>query len=191
MNASEDRAQARPDIVENYKDFDPPANVRQIVEELVDAVPQKYLNGLKTILLTNLSALSRNQRRQKMWSRNRKIGVEQARGSYARATKSSSAMVRIYVDNALESWPPWTLRMPLMRYQVLADVLYHEIGHHIHAVHKPEYEGPENVAEAWERRLTADFVKARYWYLVPALRIAGKLIRLWERCRKRLRRMRK
>jgi hypothetical protein len=51
------------------------------------------------------------------------------------------------VDNIVKAQPSWALHVPLLRYVTVGDVLYHEIGHHIHAVHRPVYDGKENVAE--------------------------------------------
>jgi hypothetical protein len=159
----------RPEIVENYRSFEPPANFNKMLEELLDAVPAKYFVGLRSIVLTNQSALTRDQRRQKVWSRNRKIRLADARGCYYGATKSSPATVWLYVDNILRSEPPRFRRMPILRYDALGTVLYHEIGHHIHAVHQPVYEGKENVAEDWSKKLFVRFLKLRYWYLRPVL----------------------
>jgi hypothetical protein len=167
METTQDERKARPEIVENYRDFGPPANFRKLLEDLLDAVPAKYLVGLRTIVLANQSALTRDQRRQKVWSRNRKIRLADARGSYQRATKSSSATVWLYVDNILRSEEPWFRRIPIFRYHALATVLYHEIGHHIHAVHKPIFDGKENVAEDWSKKLFGRFCRLRYWYLRP------------------------
>jgi hypothetical protein len=83
-------------------------------------------------------------------------------GSYSRAWKSSPATVWLYVDNIAKGAPPWVLVVPLLRYVVVGDVLYHEIGHHIHAVHRPVYDGKENVAEDWSRRLGRQFIRKRY-----------------------------
>ena len=82
METQHDERRVRPEIVENYRDFEPPANFRMLLEDLLDGVPAKYLVGLKTIVLVNHSALTRNQRRQKTWSRNRKIRLAAARGCY-------------------------------------------------------------------------------------------------------------
>jgi hypothetical protein len=62
---------------------------------------------------------------------------------------------------------PWELSAPLFCYQPLATVLYHEIGHHIHAEHKPVFEGKENIAEDWSRKLSGCFYRQHYWYLMP------------------------
>jgi hypothetical protein len=187
MRATEIGQGVRPEIVENYRDFEPPAKFRKMTEELRDSVPQKYLNGLKTIILTNREALSRKQRQQKLWTRNRKVALADCLGSYQHATKSSDALVSPYVDNILKSWPRWICRVPVIGYQLIWMVLYHEIGHHIHAVHEPRFEGRENIAESWEKKLGKVFFKKRYWYLVPAMYVLGKFLRLGKRIKKALR----
>jgi hypothetical protein len=166
-----------PEVIENYSHFEPPRQLRALIEELLNAVPPNYLVGLKSILLTNQSAMTRDQRRQKVSGRKGKYGLAEARGAYYRATNSSPAYVLLLVDNTLVSWPPWVLRVPYFRYAVLSEVLYHEIGHHIHAVHQPVHEGQENVAEDWQRKLNGIFIRRRYWYLRPILYPARKLAR--------------
>lgn len=47
------------------------------------------------------------------------------------------------------------------------DVLYHEIGHHIHAEHRPVHEQRENVAEDWSSKLMRNFYRKHYWYIFP------------------------
>src|SRR5882724_13267166 len=178
MEAARDQQSIRPEILENYKDFEPPSNFRKLLDDLLEAVPAKYLVGLKTIVLANQSALTRDQRRQKIWSRNRKVQLKEVRGCYYRATRSSPATVWLYVDNILRSEVPWFRRMPILRYEALGTVLYHEIGHHIHAVHKPVYEGREDVADEWSKKLFGRFVRLRYGYLRPILYPVRLLLRL-------------
>jgi hypothetical protein len=187
METTQDERRVRPEIVENYRDFEPTANFRMLLEDLLDAVPAKYLVGLKTIVLANQSALTRDERRQKIWSRNRKIRLAEARGSYYRATKSSPATVWLYVDNILRSESPWFRRLPILRYYELATVLYHEIGHHIHAVHRPVFEGKEEVAEDWSKKLFGRFCRLRYWYLRPFVYTIWLLIELGRRIKRKIR----
>lgn len=186
METSQDERRVRPEVVENYRDFEPPANFRKLLEDLLRTVPARYLVGLKTIVLANHSALTRNQRRQKIWSRNRKIRLAEARGSYYGATKSSPATIWLYVDNILQSEEPWLRRIPMLRYYALATVLYHEIGHHIHAVHKPVFEGKEKVAEDWSKTLFGRFCRLRYWYLRPFAYPISPLIKLVNRTRRKI-----
>jgi hypothetical protein len=173
-----------PEIIENFRDFEPPANFGNIVDDLVRYVPPEFLLGLQSITLTNRIALSRNQKRQKTWSRNRKIRLADALGYYTPATRSSRAAVVLYVDNITQGWPGWLGRVPLVRYMPAGEVLYHEIGHHIHAAHLPVYEGKEDVADYWRRKLWGRFVRRRYWYLFPFIYVAGKIVRIAKRLRK-------
>ena len=169
-------------IVESYRDFEPPPKFKRSVEILLSYVPQEYLVGLKTIVLTNRAALDRNQRRQKIWSRNRKVRLADCRGSHSRASKFSPATVWLYVDNIVQSEPEWLRWIPILSLVEVGEVLYHEIGHHIHTLHQPVYEGRENVAEDWSRRLWRRFLHTRYWYLTPllyVLRIALKPFIKW------------
>ena len=188
MKSSEPIKLQKPNVVENYRDFEPPTDVRSLVETLLDAVPQKYLIGLKTILLTNQEALTRDQRRQKTWSRNRKYPLAKARGAYYKATKDRPATVWLFVDNILRGQPSWFLHTPLFRYWEISEVLYHEIGHHIHEVHNPEYEGKENVAEEWSKKLSRHFYRRHYWYLVPILYLPGTLMNRVKRIKKKSKR---
>jgi hypothetical protein len=165
---------AGPAVVESYRDFEPPPNFRRLIETLLLYIPPKHLIGLKTIVLTNRSGLTRDQRRQKVWSRNRKILLAEASGSYSRATKSSPATVWLYVDNLVRN-AGWMLRVPFFCYMMPGDVLYHEVGHHIHTVHKPIHEERENVAEDWSRKLYAHFVRQHYWYIYPFLYIVARI----------------
>jgi hypothetical protein len=163
--SNEPKARILPDIVESYRDFAPPAYFRRVIETLLRGVPQKYLVGLKKIVLTNRAGLSRDKRRQKVRSRSRRIRLAEALGAYYKETRSSPAAVWLYVDNIVNQTNNWVLRLPVFRYMAIGGVLYHEIGHHIHQVHRPVYEGKENVAEAWSSRLGRSFIRRRYWYL--------------------------
>jgi len=174
-----------PNIVESYRDFEPRSNFRHDVETLLRYVPPKYLVGLKTIVLTNRAGLTRDKRKQKVWSRNRKVRLAESLGSYSRAWKSSPATVWLYVDNIAEAEATWWNRVPLLRYMMPAEVLYHEIGHHIHAVHRPIHEGRETVAEDWSHKLWGRFCRKHYWYLFPFLYVfallTSPIVRRWKR----------
>jgi hypothetical protein len=179
MENGEKARDVRPEIVESYRDFTPPPK-SGMVDNLLSYVPPKYLVGLKKIVLTNRSALPRDKRRQKVWGRGRKYRLAESLGSYSRAWKSSPATVWLYMDNIVSADPAWVLRTPLLRYTRLADVLYHEIGHHIHAVHRPVHDGKENVAEDWSRKLSGRFLRRHYWFLMPILfplSFATKMVR--------------
>jgi hypothetical protein len=182
----QDSGTTGPTIVESYRDFEPPVNFRQSVETLLRYVPPKYLVGLETIVLTNRASLNRDVRKQKVWSRNRKVRLAESLGSYSRSWKSSPAAVWLYVDNIVEAGATWFKWFPVLRYAMPAEVLYHEIGHHIHTVHRPLHEGRENVADDWRRKLWANVCRRHYWYLYPLLYVLARIASLIV---KRLKRM--
>lgn len=160
-------SRTRPEVIEAYREYSPPCDARGTVEVLLRYVPAEYLTGLRTILLINSSALRCDERRQKSWSRNRKVRLAESAGSYHQAMPDRPASIRILVDNVLGPVPRFVLCLPLLRFLMFADVLYHEIGHHIHTTRRPEHREREEVAEAWQKKLTAKFFRARYWYLIP------------------------
>lgn len=182
---------AGPNIVESYRDFEAPPNFCQTIETLLKYVPAKYLVGLETIVLTNREGLTRDQRRQKVWSRNRKIRLADALGSYSAASKSSQASVWLYVDNICSAESSWWRKFPILRYLRPSEVLYHEIGHHIHKFHRPEHTEREDVAEDWSRKLRGRFIRKHYWYLFPVLyafaRLLSPLVKLAKRNKARTR----
>jgi hypothetical protein len=104
------------------------------------------------------------------------VRLAESMGSYSRAWKSSPATVWLYVDNIVASEATWWKWVPVLRYTVPAEVLYHEIGHHIHTVHRPIHEGKENVAEDWSRRLWGHFCRKHYWYLFPFLYVLARMV---------------
>lgn len=187
MKLSEPTKVPLPEVVENYRDLEPPAQVRKAVENLLKAVPQKYLAGLKTIVLTDQGALTRDQRRQKIWGRTRRYPLAESRGLYYEATNRNSATVWLFVDNTMRAWPRSLWKFPFLCYIELSEVLYHEIGHHIHAVHRPEYEGKENVAEDWSLKLWGRFLRRHYWYMMPLLYPLAKTFNLFKKIKRHFR----
>ena len=167
-----------PNILEAYRDYIPPQCVRKMVDDLLKAAPPRYLVGLQTIILTNQAAQPRKKKQQKTWSRNRKIKLVEALGYYSGASRSSRASITLHIDNIFKGATPRKLRDPFARYYLLASVLYHEIGHHIHAEHNPVYEGKENVAEDWGDKLVKRFYRTHYWYLMSMFEPLGFLIKL-------------
>jgi hypothetical protein len=171
-----------PAIIENFRDFEPPAKFRNIVDDLVRCVPPEFLVGLQSITLTNRFALSRNQKRKKTWSRNRRIRLADALSYYTPATRSSRFHCALRGQHY--AGLAWMVgETALVRYMPTGEVLYHEMGHHIHAAHRPVYKGKEDVAEYWRRKLWSRFMRQRYWYLVPPFYVVGKIIRTVEKLR--------
>ena len=164
-------------VYEDYRDFEPSVEVRARVEMLLGRLTSAQAQGLGSVVLTNQAALSRAGRRQKTWNRGRKVPLASSLGSYHRAWKGEPAWIRILVDNTLAIAPRWAHQLPAVATVCVASVLYHEVGHHIHATTHPEYREREDVAEEWSKRLTRELVFDRYWYVAVPL---AALIRVYR-----------
>lgn len=154
------------DIEEYYKDFSCPFSASRTVKYLLLGIPRKYYDSLGKVMLTNSKALNRKARRGKTWARGKKYKLNECRGWYNREWKGEPAEIVILVDNVLKSWPRWKLLFPLFKSLVLSDVLFHELGHHIHRTMVPEYKEEEDVADRWKERLSRTYYLRRYWYTI-------------------------
>ena len=64
--------------------------------------------------------------------------------------------------------------MLLGRTVCFSKVLFHEIGHHIHATVRPEFREKEDIADDWGKKLTGNYLLKRYWFIPrPAWKIVG------------------
>jgi hypothetical protein len=160
-------AQDGPEIVEDYKSYQPPVHGADIIRGLVQCVPSEYLHALSAVVITNSAALSHKRRREKTWHRKRQFRVAACLGTYHQKWQGSPAWIEIFVDNLAASCPKSFLRIPPLRDFVFAHVFYHELGHHIHKVLHPEYREREDVADKWRGYLIRLFFERKYWYLAP------------------------
>ncbi|HJX92340.1 MAG TPA: hypothetical protein VJ372_17700, partial [Pyrinomonadaceae bacterium] len=89
----------------------------------------------------------------------------EALGSYQPAWPGNAAFIRQYVDNMLVQYQALTLRVSFIRELLVANTLFHEIGHHIHLTKTREFRHREDVADDWANRLTREYFGRRYWYV--------------------------
>ena len=175
------------DVVESYKDYAPPINAKAVVEGLIKRVPEKYIVGLKCVVLTNREHLSHDRRRGRTWFRGRKYRQADSLGLYHESWRGEPAWIEVFVDNLVDSWGADFLRIPFFRDLAFCDVVYHELGHHVHKAVRPEHREREDVAEDWRKRFTREYLRRKYWYLLPIMYPLGLAVRLGERAVKTLR----
>lgn len=156
-------------IQDAYKDFIPPVNARRTVSRLLSGIPAKYVSGIKTVVLTNTQGLNRERRKQKTRSRKRKVRIRESSGLYHQEWRNEPAWIEIFVDNLCQYWPSWILRIPFLRDLAFAETVFHEIGHHLQRTQVPEFAEREDVADRWSERLSRQYLRRRYWYLMPLL----------------------
>lgn len=145
----------RPKVVTDFTaGYVPPFDVAAAIVKMLDPIPPKYLSGLSEIVLTNTAGLPRKLRRSMTKSRKRKVRTAEALGLYFQEWKGQPAWIKIYVNNVLRNWESgFWLKLRFLREMLLGDVLFHEIGHHIHRTVRPEFREREDVADEWKTKL--------------------------------------
>jgi hypothetical protein len=174
---------SRPKVVTQFTaGYVPPFDVAATVEKMLETVPPKFLNGLSEIVLTNTATLPRKLRRSVTKSRGRKVKQAEARGLYFQEWNNQPAWIQIYVDNTLRNWERglW-LKLSYFREQVLGNVLFHEIGHHIHKTLRPEFREREDVADEWKTKLRRNQFGLQHPLERAILRLFKPLIRAFIR----------
>lgn len=161
----------QPEIIENYSDYSPPFDVKLAVSRMLNTTPPERLVGLRAVVLTNKSSLPRKRRRGITWAaRKRKVRMKDVAGLYHPHWGNEAAWIEVFVDEVFGPWQKgWWLKVSLCRDMLLSDVLFHEIGHHIHATSHPEFRERETVADEWRDRLGGRYFRSEYpWLLVLA-----------------------
>jgi hypothetical protein len=178
-------------IVEDYADYTPPAWVRPTVERLLASLSTAHLNGLSAIVLSD--GATATERKVRVARRNRHgIFI----GRYHHAWKQDSAWIEIVVDRTIDRVPRRYHGVQFIRDFVIGEVLFHEVGHHLHFAIGSAERGGEESAEDWAMRLAVVHFGKRYGHLRPILPmirwIAGVMARRerYELSRSRQRRQR-
>jgi hypothetical protein len=160
-------------IYESYEGYRPPHYVYPTIAKLLVCVPSQYLSGVRSVVLTNASAIGRGKTR-------RVAGKKYARrdcfGFYHPKTNGEQPWIEIVVDNILARWfnrgvSRFLTAIPFVRDTAFAQVLYHEVGHHVERIIGAPAPAGEAAAEAWKERLCGIYFRKRYWYLRPLARL--------------------
>lgn len=162
---------AKVKVEEQYRHYIPPLRVHRSLQLLMRSVPEKYLNGLYRITLTNSEML--RSVRGKITSEKQRFRPADCQGLYRKGH------IFLVIDQILSLYPESILLLlPPFKTFVIGQVLYHEIGHHIHRLEEPGYRtGKEVVADEWRDKLMQLFLRQRYWYLAWPGRLVRPLVR--------------
>jgi hypothetical protein len=156
-------------IQEIYTEFSPPANFRGIVESLLRSVPNHYLVGLSHVHLTNVKCLNRERRHERIRSRGKQKPVSACCAVYHYQFNGQPARIEIFVDNLVAAYRYGRvyLRLPLVRSLFVGQVLFHELGHHLGAIHQGCHAPNQKIAEEWALRLMVAFIERQFRWLNP------------------------
>lgn len=147
------------------------------LELLLRYVPEEHLEGLHTIVVTN-SEYMRKAVPGKYIQEKRRFRAADYRGMYC------NREIWLIIDRICDV--ELFMIIPPARTILIGEVLYHEIGHYIHAMQQPGFKKEkEAFAAECKDRLMQSFVSQRYWYLRGILKLFAPLIRplyrKWQR----------
>ena len=149
---------------------------------MLASVQPRYLIGLKEVVLTNSTGLSRKLRRSVTKSRKRKVRIAAARGLYHQAWKGKQAWIEIFVDNTLSFYDKGFMSLLLhfgyFRETELGGVLFHEIGHHIDATVRPEFREKEDIADDWSVKFRRKWFQEKRPFQRRVLRLFVPMMRI-------------
>lgn len=130
--------------------------------------PPRWVVATVERLLTDSAAVGRGKTGR---IKGRKYARNECRGFYHAERRGEPAWIELVVDN--------------IRDMIIGNVLYHEIGHHLHATIGSASSGGEESADDWSRRLNRVHFRKHYWYLRPVVRTlaAGFGVYRWFRKR--------
>lgn len=158
-------------IVEQYQDYSPPVRVNEVVLLLMRYVPVEHLEGLRKIVMTNSASLLSSSKGKFVAEDGKRLRPAECLGLY------SNGNIFLVVDHIMRQYPEAFLLVPFFKKLAIGEILYHEVGHHIHKREQPGYrDNRETFADEWRDELLAIFFKARYWYLMPILRAYARFI---------------
>jgi hypothetical protein len=165
-------------VYENYKGYRPPRYAHPTVAKLLSMVPPRYLCGLQSVVLTDGEAIGKGKTRRVA---GKKYARDACLGFYHAERRGEQAWIEIVVDNIVEIYsdprlPRFLSHVPVVRNVAFAYALYHELGHHLECILGAPARVGEAAAEAWQRRLLRSYFRKSYWYLVPFLGVAKKIV---------------
>ena len=157
-------------VEEQYLDYTPPVRLHRSLRLLLRYVPEEYLKGLYRITLTNSENLRRI--RGKITSEKQRFRPADCQGLYHKGH------IFLVTDQIFSQYPELFLLVSPFKTFVIGEVLYHEIGHHIHRLEEPGYRtDKEVVADEWRDKFLHLFLRQRYWYLAWTVSVLRPLFR--------------
>ena len=157
-------------VKDDFRKYTAPAWVAPTVIRLIQSVPPTRLIGLSSIVLTESAATAKVQIRRRA---GRKHRPKDRLGFYHKAWRGGAPIIHLIVDNILDHGGNAWLQMK--RDVLIADVLFHEIGHHLNVNVGLIARNEEASAEAWSLRLWQRHVRKRYSFLIPLVRTIKRI----------------
>jgi hypothetical protein len=165
-------------IKEDFRSYAAPSWTATTVIRLLQSLPPTHLVGLSSIVLTETASTAGVKIRRKG---GRKYSPKDRLGFYRPDRSGGAATIYLIVDNILtHEGDVW---LQAKRDVIMADVLFHEVGHHLNAKMGLIARNEEASAEAWSLKLWRLHIRRRYSFLIPVLRMVHHTASLARRRR--------
>ncbi|HEU4712951.1 MAG TPA: hypothetical protein VFS76_15360 [Pyrinomonadaceae bacterium] len=157
-------------IIEEYEDYTPPVRVSTAVELLMKHVPPEHVEGLRKVVLTNSARVLKTHKGKYTFD-GKRMRAADLRGFYG------NGHICLIMDRILDHYPQSFLLVPMIKTLAIGEILYHELGHHIHERAEPGFrDNREAVADEWSDELLISFFEKHYWFLAKILLAYKKLL---------------
>jgi hypothetical protein len=161
-------------IYENFRDYTPPRGFRASVERLLESLPDGYLTGIESVVLTNSATASKGKTHR---IGGRKYRRAECLGTYHPARDGSAAWIELHVDRIMPLELPWWVRWSFFVDSIVGSTLYHEVGHHLDKTIGSRTRGGERAADAWSIDLKRKHFRKRFRVLLFLLNPFAPFIR--------------
>ena len=160
-----------PNVIERYQEHRPLRSHKGTVERALASIPPDRLEGLEKISLRDWMSLTPGERRKRLIP---------CQAFYLRAKGRRPARIELFVDQIYDQWPRGIAFVPIFRSEILLNVLFHEVAHHVQAVQLQRKALWEEEADRIGFELARASFKKRHPLLVPWARLFRRLIN-WRR----------
>jgi hypothetical protein len=104
--------------------------------------------------------------------------IAEATGVYHPRCSDGPPWIELFVDKIVDPYrSSFWFRRRLIQDLCLGEILYHEVGHHVHDFVRPEYREKEDVAESWAGFFAVRHFRFTYWYFWPIFWVALKVVK--------------
>ena len=155
---------------------------------VIESIPSRLLVGLDRVVLRLASDMSERERKRMGRAGSERLPLSQARGSYGRAQPSGGAYIQLFIDNIYSPWPRFVAKVPVLRFEILNQIFFHELSHHVQTLGNPKRRQSEAETDRLAWKLHREYFIRAHPLLVPWVWLLMRVLRLWIKVRDLIRR---
>lgn len=155
-------------VVEHYADRSVGVGVADRIRVVLDSLPPESLRGLDAVILRDEKSLTTQEKRK---------GLADNYGAYVRSRSGRGPTeIHLFVDAIERDWPRWFRRLPILRYEIVHQMLFHELAHHLQDRETPGRRHHEPDVVRRGRELHRDSFRSRHRLPFLAFRVVYRCL---------------